>query len=105
MKILAENEIDCATEAFSSASARDIWSISEIKMLNGSTKQWPEWGAKWCGNQELSCTNGSRAIRKSFWNSNDDDNSSNGDLVIRLGDNISVEGTANQGYSIGMGKK
>ena len=37
--ILAENEINCATEAFSSASARDIWSISEIRMLNGSTKQ------------------------------------------------------------------
>ena len=40
----------------------------------------------------------------SFWKSNDDDNSSNGDLVIRLGDNIGGEGTANQGYSIGMGK-
>ena len=35
----AENEINCATEAFSSASARDIWSISEIRMLDGSTKQ------------------------------------------------------------------
>ena len=44
IKILAENEIDCATEAFSSASARDIWSISEIKMLNGSTKQFKNAG-------------------------------------------------------------
>ena len=49
-------------------------------------------------------TNGSWIIRKSFWKSSDDDNSSNGDLVIRLGDNIGGEGTANQGYSIGMGK-
>ena len=35
---LAEIEILSASEAFSSASARDIWPVAEIKMLDGSVK-------------------------------------------------------------------
>ena len=38
---LAEIEIQSASEAFSSASARDIWPIAEIKMLDGSVKTFP----------------------------------------------------------------